>query len=78
MLIWRELSVQLIRKGTAMAKESTSKPSTAAITATQVPKERAMFRALLTGNPNYFGNLGNSPLLPVLPKQGDTTFEEIG
>ena len=37
-----------------------------------------MFRALLTGNPNYFGNVANSSLQPIVPKQGDTTFEEIG
>jgi hypothetical protein len=43
-----------------------------------VPKERAFFRALLAGNPNYFGNLLESPFPPVAPKQGDTTFEEIG
>ena len=44
----------------------------------RIPKERALFRALLAGNPNYFGNLVASPLPPVAPKQGDTTFEEIG
>jgi len=61
-----------------MAKGSTSRPPTAVITATQVPRERALFRTLLTGNPNYFGNLANSSLQPIVPKQGDTTFEEIG
>jgi hypothetical protein len=52
--------------------------SPAAFNLAQVPKERALFRVLLTGNPNYFGNLGTSPLPPVFPKQSDTSFEEIG
>ena len=43
-----------------------------------VPKERALFRALLASNPNYFGNLSESAFAPVAPKQSDTTFEEIG
>jgi len=43
-----------------------------------VPKERTHFRALLASNPNYFGNLAASPLPPVAPIQGNTTFEEIG
>jgi hypothetical protein len=44
----------------------------------QLPKERTQFRALLAGNPNYFGNLPASPLPPVNPMQGNTTFEELG
>lgn len=44
----------------------------------ELSKERTYFRALIAGNPNYFGNLFESPLPPVFPKQGDTTFEEIG
>jgi hypothetical protein len=41
-------------------------------------KERAQFKALLLGNPNYFGNLKDSPFKPVLKIQGDPTYEEIG
>jgi hypothetical protein len=41
-------------------------------------KERQQFRALILGNPNYFGNIKASPFKPVLKIQGDTTFEEIG
>lgn len=48
------------------------------IAAVEVPKERAHFRALLAVNPNYFGNLATSPLPPVKPIKGNTTFEEIG
>src|SRR5450755_1450534 len=76
-------------KGTIMVKESTAKAAAPAAEATpeatavvvkptQVPKELALYRALLTGNPNYFGNLAASALPPVFPKQSDTTFEEIG
>jgi hypothetical protein len=53
-------------------------PAVATKLTAQVPKERQLFRALLAGNPNYFGNLETSPLPAVLSKQGDTTYEEIG
>jgi hypothetical protein len=46
--------------------------------ALQYEKERQQFRALILGNPNYFGNIKASPLKPVLKIQGDTTYEEIG
>jgi hypothetical protein len=39
--------------------------------------ERSRFRALLLGNPNYFGNLENSPFKPVQKLQGNTSFEEL-
>ena len=45
--------------------------------AAQVPRERAHFRALVVGNPNYFGNLAESPFPPVLGLAGNTTYEEI-
>ncbi len=41
-------------------------------------KERAQFKALLLGNPNYFGNLKESPFKPVLKIEGNRTYEEIG
>jgi hypothetical protein len=43
-----------------------------------VPKERAFFRLLLAGNPNYFGNLTGSALSAVTPIENNTTYEEIG
>ncbi len=39
---------------------------------------RTQFRALLAVNPNYFGNLAESPFQVVLPIQGNTFYEEIG
>lgn len=42
-----------------------------------VPRERAQFRALLVGNPNYFGNLDASAFAPVIGVKGNTTYEEI-
>ena len=39
--------------------------------------ERRNFRALLLENPNFFGNLEDSPFQPVTPIQGDTTYEEV-
>ena len=44
----------------------------------KIRKERQHFRALLLSNPNYFGNLANSPFKPVAPIKGDTTYESIG
>ena len=41
-------------------------------------KERAQFRALILGNPNYFGNLKDSPFQPQLDIQLNTFYEEIG
>ncbi len=39
---------------------------------------RQNFHALLLANPNFFGNLAESPYKPVLPIQGDTAYESIG
>jgi hypothetical protein len=39
---------------------------------------RANLRMLLLANPNYFGNLPQSGLKPVLNIAGDTTYEELG
>lgn len=41
-------------------------------------KERTQFRALVLSNPNYFGNLKQSPFKPVLNIQSNTFYEEIG
>lgn len=55
---------------------STSAPGSVA-SLEDVPKERLHFRALLVGNPNYFGNLEPSAFAPVLAITGNTTYEEI-
>jgi len=44
----------------------------------RVERERHQFRALILGNPNYFGNLKESPFEPVLSIQTNTTYEKIG
>lgn len=41
------------------------------------PRERAAFKVLLLTNPNYFGNLAESPFKPVLPISGNTYYEEL-
>ncbi len=41
------------------------------------PKERVEFKQLLAANPNYFGNLGESPFKAVKKIVGNTTYEEI-
>lgn len=43
-----------------------------------VPDERAKFRALVLGNPNYFGNIKDSPFPPVLQIQLNRTYEDLG
>jgi hypothetical protein len=40
-------------------------------------RERAAFKSLLLTNPNYFGNLAESPFTPVLPISGNTHYEEL-
>lgn len=42
------------------------------------PEQRAGFKALLLTNPNYFGNLAESPFKPILPLSGNTHYEELG
>lgn len=44
----------------------------------EVPAERAQFRALVLANPNYFGNIQDSPFEPVLAIQLNTFYEELG
>ncbi len=39
--------------------------------------ERAKFKGLLLANPNYFGNLAESPFKAVLPVSGNTYYEEL-
>ena len=39
---------------------------------------RGNFHALLLANPNYFGNLADSALKPILKIQGDTAYESLG
>jgi hypothetical protein len=41
------------------------------------PKERETFKSLLLTNPNYFGNLTESPFTPVLGLSGNTSYEEL-
>ena len=40
--------------------------------------ERGGFKALMLANPNYFGNLLESPFKPVLPICCNTHYEELG
>jgi hypothetical protein len=43
----------------------------------RLPKERAQFKQLLAANPNYFGNLLESPFQVVKEIIGNTTYEEL-
>jgi hypothetical protein len=52
-------------------------PVTAAPTDHQPPPERTNFALLTLGNPNYFGNLTDSPFPPVTSVIGNTTYEEV-
>ena len=42
------------------------------------PQAREGFKLLLLSNPNYFGNLTDSPFQPILPISGNTHYEELG
>ena len=42
-----------------------------------VPSHRSALPALLAENPNYFGNLPDSDLKPVMPLQADTSWEKL-
>jgi hypothetical protein len=55
-------------------------PSFEQVSLTKLSPElaRQNFHALLLANPNFFGNLAESPYKPVLPIQGDTAYESIG
>jgi hypothetical protein len=53
------------------------KKSVAAGNDVQVQKERTDFHKLLATNPNYFGNIKDSPFKPVLSLLNNTTFEEV-
>ncbi len=41
-------------------------------------KERGSFKSLLLANPNYFGNLADSPFKSVLSVSGNTFYEDLG
>ncbi len=43
----------------------------------KVEKERLEFHSLLAMNPNYFGNLIDSPYEKVIDLAGNTTYEEL-
>jgi hypothetical protein len=59
-----------------MADKSTSKRSK--VERIHVPpKERAEFKQLVALNPNYFGNLVDSPLKVVKKMVGNTTYEQV-
>lgn len=47
-------------------------------TSQRLERERQQFRTLILSNPNYFGNVKDSPFQPVLNIQSNTTYEEIG
>ena len=50
---------------------------TKAATLNAFPNERGLFKTLLIGNPNYFGNLSESPFKPVVPITYNTHYEDL-
>ena len=44
----------------------------------QVDPQRSNFRQLIIQNPNYFGNIKQSPFKPVAKLAGNTTYEALG
>jgi hypothetical protein len=60
-------------------KENDKKTAAAARVANaEFLQERNNFRSLILKNPNYFGNIKNSPFKAVLSIKSNTTYEEIG
>src|SRR5688572_16677781 len=61
-------------------KENDKKTTAAAARAVNAEflQERNNFRSLILKNPNYFGNIKNSPFKSVLSIKSNTTYEEIG
>jgi hypothetical protein len=59
---------------------ATQPPSFEQVSLTKLSPElaRQNFHALLLANPNFFGNLADSPYKAVLSIQGDTAYESIG
>ncbi|HTU44664.1 MAG TPA: hypothetical protein VMF91_06355 [Bryobacteraceae bacterium] len=55
-----------------------NKSSQASISALPPAEARANLRLLLLANPNYFGNLQDSKLKPILNILGDTSYEQLG
>jgi hypothetical protein len=53
-------------------------PGAQRLTLASVETERSQFRSYLSINPNYFGNLSDSPIPTVKKMQANTTYEEIG
>jgi hypothetical protein len=48
------------------------------LTLANVEMERRQFTSYLSINPNYFGNLIDSPIPAIKKMQANTTYEEIG
>lgn len=62
---------------TSRKAAATAKPATAGALLERAEKERLQFRALTLANPNYFGNLKDSPLTPKKPILKNVTYEEL-
>ena len=67
-----------------MSKKPPQKPTkekvsdVAKVSSKAFAKERAQFKTLLLGNPNFFGNLKESKFKAQISIQQDTFYEEIG
>ncbi len=61
----------------AAQNDPTKGPVPAPTAAIDVPAERATFKSLVLGNPNYFGTFPSFPGKVVKPVGGNTTFEEL-
>jgi hypothetical protein len=52
-------------------------PATEQSSTSRIQRERLHFRSLLLANPNYFGNVKQSPFKPVSEIAGNTAYEEL-
>ena len=71
-------SVPIPRQFDKVSDQPINKPRPQSEVAGGIDENRRKFRAFLLANPNYFGNLQNSPFTPKFPMSFNTTYEELG
>jgi len=66
------------KQGSASGGGATVNAGKLSISQLPIEQARASLRMLLLANPNYFGNVAESGLTPVLNISGDTSYEDLG
>ena len=66
------------KQGSTSGAGATGNAGKLSISQLPIEQARANLRMLLLANPNYFGNVAESGLTPVLNISGDTSYEALG